>query len=97
MYQMKKLFANFKDYKVAVLVTLCLLVGQAYCDMTMPQLTSEIIDTGIQNRGIEHILPSKMPDHYPPVHMVFLIFPMYRRISALTAFFRLPVLSFLFH
>ena len=71
MYQMKKLFANFKDYKVAVLVTLCLLVGQAYCDMTMPQLTSEIIDTGIQNRGIEHILPSKITeDDYMALSMV---------------------------
>lgn len=68
---MKKLFANFRDYKVAVLVTLCLLIGQAYCDMTMPQLTSEIIDTGIQNRGIEHILPSKITEEdYQALSMV---------------------------
>lgn len=57
---MGKLFSNLKNYRVAVFVILCLLIGQAYCDMTLPQLTSDIIDTGIQNRGIEHILPEKI-------------------------------------
>lgn len=57
---MKKLFSNFRNYKVAVCVTLILLIGQAYLDMTMPTLTSKMIDTGIQNKGIEHILPEKM-------------------------------------
>lgn len=59
---MSKLFSNLKNYRVAIFVILCLLIGQAYCDMTLPQLTSEIIDTGIQNRGIEHILPEKITD-----------------------------------
>lgn len=59
---MKKLFSNFRNYKVAVCVTLILLIGQAYLDMTMPTLTSKMIDTGIQNKGIEHILPKKMTE-----------------------------------
>ena len=59
---MKKLFSNFRNYKVAVCVTLILLIGQAYLDMTMPTLTSRMIDTGIQNKGIEHILPEKMTE-----------------------------------
>lgn len=59
---MKKLFSNFRNYKVAVCVTLILLIGQAYLDMTMPTLTSKMIDTGIQNKGIEHILPEKMTE-----------------------------------
>lgn len=59
---MGKLFSNLKNYRVAVFVILCLLIGQAYCDMTLPQLTSDIIDTGIQNRGIEHILPEKITE-----------------------------------
>lgn len=59
---MKKLFSNFRNYKVAVCVTLILLIGQAYLDMTMPTLTSKMIDTGIQNKGIEHILPEKVTE-----------------------------------
>lgn len=59
---MKKLFSNFRNYKVAVCVTLILLIGQAYLDMTMPTLTSKMIDTGIQNKGIEHILPEKITE-----------------------------------
>lgn len=37
-----------------------LLVVQAYCMLSLPQYTSDIIDTGIQNKGQEHILPSKI-------------------------------------
>ena len=44
---------------MAVLI-LVLLIGQAYCDMNLPQYTQNMIDTGIQNKGIEHILPEKM-------------------------------------
>ena len=35
---------------------------QAYCDLSLPQYTSDIIDVGIQNKGIKHILPEKMPE-----------------------------------
>ena len=37
-----------------------LLVVQAYCMLSLPQYTSDIIDTGIQNKGQEHIVPSKI-------------------------------------
>lgn len=37
-----------------------LLVVQAYCMLSLPQYTSDIIDTGIQNKGQEHIAPSKI-------------------------------------
>ena len=32
---------------------------QAYCDLALPQYTQDIIDVGIQNKGIEHIVPEK--------------------------------------
>ncbi len=57
---MKRIFANLKPYKKLVAVILLLLVVQAYCDLALPQYTSDIIDTGIQNSGIEHIVPEKM-------------------------------------
>ena len=37
-----------------------LLVVQAYCMLSLPQYTSDIIDTGIQNKGQEHIVPSRI-------------------------------------
>ena len=36
------------------------LVIQAYCDLALPAYTADIIDVGIQNKGIEHILPQEM-------------------------------------
>ena len=36
------------------------LVVQAFCDLSLPQYTSDIIDTGIQNSGVEHILPEQI-------------------------------------
>ena len=57
---MKNIIKNLKPYWKSVIVILLLLVVQAACDLTLPQYTSRIIDTGIQNSGIEHILPEKI-------------------------------------
>ena len=43
-----------------ILVILAFLVVQAFCDLSLPQYTSDIIDVGIQNRGVAHILPEKI-------------------------------------
>ena len=50
---MGKLFKNLKPYWKSVLVIVVLLVVQALCDLSLPQYTSDIIDTGIQNSGVE--------------------------------------------
>ena len=34
-----------------------MLILQAVCDLALPQYTSDIIDTGIQNSGVKHIIP----------------------------------------
>ena len=57
---MGKLFKNLKPYWKSVLMIVVLLVVQAFCDLSLPQYTSDIIDTGIQNSGVEHILPEKI-------------------------------------
>ena len=57
---MRKLFKNFVPYWKSVLLIILLLCVQAWCDLALPQYTSNIIDTGIQNCGLEHILPDKM-------------------------------------
>ena len=59
---MGKIFKNFLPHIGAVLIIVALLIVQACCDLALPQYTSDIIDTGIQNKGIEHILPEKMTE-----------------------------------
>lgn len=57
---MGKIFKNMIPYWKSVIIIFLLLVVQAYCDLALPQYTSDIIDTGIQNCGVEHILPEKI-------------------------------------
>lgn len=54
---MLRLFRNMKSYLHYVVIIILLLVVQAFCDLALPDYTSKIIDTGIQNSGIEHIAP----------------------------------------
>ena len=54
---MKNLFKTLMNYKATALLVLLLMAGQAFCEMNLPQYTQALIDTGIQNKGIEHILP----------------------------------------
>ena len=42
-----------------VLIVL-LLMAQAYCDLTLPAYTSDIVDVGIQQGGIENAVPVKL-------------------------------------
>ena len=57
---MKNLFRTLLPHKWTALLVLLLMAGQAYCEMNLPMFTQRLIDTGIQNRGIEHILPEAM-------------------------------------
>ncbi len=41
-------------HKVALLVIVLLLVGKAYTDLALPNYTSDIVDVGIQQQGVEH-------------------------------------------
>ena len=67
---MLKMIKNLRPYKAAVLATLIMLFVQAYCDISLPQYTQDIIDVGIQNQGIEHILPTRMTaDEYEEVQI----------------------------
>ncbi|MBE6864692.1 MAG: ABC transporter ATP-binding protein [Ruminococcus flavefaciens] len=59
---MKKIFTNMLPYWYMVLAVLGLLIIQAYCDLSLPQYTSDMIDIGIQRHGISHILPEKITE-----------------------------------
>ena len=57
---MKRIILNMAPYWHIVLIILVFLGVQAYCDLSLPQYTSDMIDIGIQNHGVEYILPEKM-------------------------------------
>ena len=59
---MKRIILNMAPYWHVVLVILFFLGIQAYCDLALPQYTSDMIDVGIQNHGVEYILPEKMTE-----------------------------------
>lgn len=62
---MSKIFRNMLPYWKWILVIVAFLVVQAYCDLSLPQYTSDIIDVGIISSGVEHILPEELtPEDY---------------------------------
>lgn len=50
---MGKLIKYLADHKLAVLAILLLLGVQAFCDLSLPSYTSDIVDVGIQQSGIK--------------------------------------------
>ena len=57
---MGKIFKNMIPYWKMIICVLVFLVIQAFCDLSLPSYTSDIIDVGIQNKGVEHILPERI-------------------------------------
>ena len=54
---MGKIFKQLARHWAACLAVVALLFVQAYCDLSLPDYTSRIVDTGIQQGGIESPLP----------------------------------------
>ncbi len=59
---MGKIFKYLSEHKTAVFGILLLLIVQAYCDLSLPQYMSDIVDIGIQQSGIEYAVPEKMSE-----------------------------------
>ena len=67
---MKYLVANLKNYWKLIVIIFFLLVLQAYCDLSLPNYTSDIIDIGITNSGLEHATPEYVgPESYQSIAM----------------------------
>ena len=49
-----------KNSKLAVVLIVCLLMVQAFTDLALPNLTSQIVDVGIQQSGVEHAATEEM-------------------------------------
>ena len=51
---------NLAHHKIAVLLIAVLLAVQAFCDLSLPRYTSDIVDVGIQQSGVEHASASQL-------------------------------------
>lgn len=49
-----RLFRYLLKHKAALAGVIALLFVQAFCDLSLPNYTSDIVDVGIQQKGIEH-------------------------------------------
>ena len=67
---MGKIFKYLKESWLSVLAIIALLIAQAYCDLQLPQYTSDIVDIGIGQGGIAYAAPEKMrEDTYANLQM----------------------------
>ena len=57
---MLRLFRYLRQSVWAVAAIFILLVLQAWCDLSLPQYTSDIVDIGIQQGGIENAVPLRI-------------------------------------
>ncbi|BAK44389.1 ABC transporter ATP-binding protein [Eggerthella sp. YY7918] len=55
-----RIIRYLKHSKVAVLLIVVLLVVQAFTDLALPNYTSQIVDVGIQQSGVEHAATDEM-------------------------------------
>ena len=59
---MKSIFKNMLPYWKTIVIVIVLLFVQAWCDLSLPAYTSDIIDVGIQNNGVEHVVPESLTE-----------------------------------
>lgn len=54
---MKEIFKTLKKYSLIIVFIISLLAVQAYCDLKLPEVTSKIVDIGIQQKAVEYAVP----------------------------------------
>ena len=59
---MGKIFKNMIPYWKSIILIVLLLIVQAFCDLSLPTYTADIIDVGIQNKGVEYTIPEKITE-----------------------------------
>ena len=57
---MRKLIKYLKKSVLPILAILVLLVVQAFCDLSLPEKISDIVNVGIQQGGIAQIAPMEI-------------------------------------
>ena len=60
---MSKIFKNMIPYlEIDSRDSYAFCFVQAWCDLSLPSYTSDIIDVGIQNSGVEHVTPKRITE-----------------------------------
>jgi len=54
---MFKLIKYLKNSVVPIIIIIGLLIVQAVCDLSLPDYTSNIVNVGIQQGGVEKVTP----------------------------------------
>lgn len=57
---MGKIMKYLGEFKASAIAVVLLLILQAYCDLALPSYTSDIVDVGIEQGGIENAVPDLM-------------------------------------
>ena len=57
-----RIIKNLLEHKVAVLLIVALLCVQAACDLALPNYTSDIVDVGIQQQGVEDVAATRLSE-----------------------------------
>lgn len=57
---MRKLLKYLKPYAGTVMIVIAVLFLQAYCDLSLPGYTSDIVNVGIQQGGIDTSIPKQI-------------------------------------
>ncbi len=68
---MFKILRNLKESLLYVIIVVLLLVLQAWSDLTLPDFTSRIVNTGIQAGGIENSVPKIITKEYMDLLLLF--------------------------
>ena len=55
-----RIIKNLAQHKLAVLLIVVLLCVQAACDLALPNYTSDIVDTGIQQQGVQDVAAEQL-------------------------------------
>ena len=59
---MFKILKYLKKYWLWIVTAICLLIVQAYCDLALPTYTSNIVDIGIMQKGVENVAPDAISE-----------------------------------
>ena len=54
---MRKLFKHLKPYAATIVAIVVILIVQAYCDLSLPSYTSDIVNVGIELLLQETVVP----------------------------------------
>ena len=74
---MTKLLKFLKPYVGAVAAIICVLIVQAYCDLSLPAYTSDIVNVGIQQSGIDEKVPEEISEE--DLSSLMMLTPSYKK------------------